>query len=185
MGTITYGMLVSLDGYVSGLPDGPEPPMFGEDLHWYFNALMKQTAMALYGRHMYETMRYWDTAGTDPESTAVERDFAQAWRSVPKVVVSTTLREVGDNARLVSNDVEQAVRALKAQTDGEIEVAGPTLAATLSKAGLIDEYRLYLRPGIHGGGKPFFAGGVPLDLKLLGTETLPSDTALVRYGRAN
>jgi dihydrofolate reductase len=186
MRKIIYGMLVSLDGYVAGSEGGPQLPPPDEKLHWYFNDIAKRISASLYGRRMYEVMQYWDTADKQPESTEVEVDFARAWQKVPKVVFSTTLRSVGSNARLVKDNVEAAVKALKAEPGGDMEVAGPALAASLSKLGLIDEYRLYVHPIVLGGGKPFFAeGGGALNLKFLGTEKLPQDVVLMRYGRAS
>ncbi|WP_323718551.1 dihydrofolate reductase family protein [Paracoccus aminovorans] len=90
-----------------------------------------------------------------------ERDFAEAWRRQPKWVVSCSLASVGPNATLVSDDIKATVRGLKAQHDGEIDVAGPELAQSLTEWGLIDEYRLYFHPVVLGGSKPFFAGPRP------------------------
>jgi dihydrofolate reductase len=104
-------------------------------------------------------MRYWDDE--HPEWGADERAFAAAWRKQPKWVVSRTLESVGPNARLVGNDLEAAIRELKAGSDGEIEVAGPSLARSLTELGLIDEYRIYLHPVVLGKGAPYFAGPRP------------------------
>ncbi len=181
MGRMIYGMMQSLDGYIEGRPGGPGLPPPGEALHRYFNDSIKRAAAFVYGRTMYGIMAAWETWEQDREAGPVEIDFAQAWRKVPKVVVSTTLTEVGPNATLVSNDVEAAMRRLKAETDGRIEVAGSRLAASLGRMGLIDEYQLFLRPHVLGGGKPFFQPGLPLKLRLIGTETLPEDTVLATY----
>ena len=181
MGRVIYGMIQSLDGYISGPEGGPQLPMFGEPLHRYFNRQMENTAAAIYGRTMYEIMQAWETWDADPESSPVEKEFAPLWRRVPKVVVSTTLKAVGPNARLVSDDVEAELRRLKAETVGIIEVAGASLAASVGRMGLIDEYRLFIRPTVLGGGKPFFRPDLPLELKLAGTETLPEGTMLLTY----
>jgi dihydrofolate reductase len=98
----------------------------------------------VYGRGMYEVMRYWDD--NLPDWGAEERDYAAVWRAQPKWVVSRSLKSVGPNATLVEGDIEAAIRGLKAQLDGEIEVAGPVLAGSLTDLGLIDEYRIYLHP---------------------------------------
>jgi dihydrofolate reductase len=185
MRTIIYGMMQSLDGYIAGAEGEPELPQPDEALHRYFNDIAKASSAELYGRRMYEVMRYWDGGDKTPGAPQVEIDFARAWQQVPKIVVSTTLREVGPNARLISRDLESAVRALKAEGDGIINVAGATLAASLSALGLIDEYRLYLLPVVLGGGKPFFAAGSNLKLKPLGTATLPQGVVMLRYGRAD
>jgi dihydrofolate reductase len=113
---------------------------------------------------MYEVMRYWDD--DHPEWDAEEQAFAAAWRKQPKWDVSRSLKSVGPNARLVDHDLQGAIRELKAERDGEIEVAGPNLAQSLTELGLIDEYRIYLHPVVLGHGKPYFAGpGPPLRLK--------------------
>ena len=111
----------------------------------------------------------------------VERDFARAWRETPKIVFSTTLEEVGPNARLVRDDAEAVAKSLKGEATGEISVSGAELAAHLARAGLIDEYRLYVHPVVLGGGKPYFQSGLSLALKPLGTERLAQGVTLLRY----
>ncbi len=184
MGRMIYGLMQSLDGYINGPEDGPQLPRPSEELHRYFNDLMRATALAVYGRTMYGIMRAWETWDSDPAANAAERDFAPAWRKVPKVVVSTTLKAIGPNARLVSDNVEAQIRRLKQETEGRIEVAGARLAAALGRMGLIDEYWLFLYPVVLGGGKPFFEAGLPLNLRPIGTETLPQDVVLAKYERA-
>lgn len=115
--------------------------------------------LALYGRRMYEVMRYWDSDHS--EWNEAESDYAAAWRSQPKWVVSRSLKSVGPNAILLADDIEAAIRRLKAQVDGVIEVSGPELAGSLTDMGLVDEYQLYLHPVVLGGGKPFFASPGP------------------------
>src|SRR5688500_1322823 len=157
MGHVIFGMNASVDGYVSrtfgGPPDGMPAP--GDELHQYFNDLQSSAALCLYGRELYTVMQYWDT--DDPGWNAVQEEFATAWRDTSKVVVSTTLTEVGPNATLVSEDVETELRRVVAETDGDIDIGGPALAATLTRLGLVDEFRIYQRPVVLGGGKPFFA----------------------------
>jgi dihydrofolate reductase len=108
---------------------------------------------------MYEAMRYWDEDRS--EWNAEERDYALAWRRQPKWVVSRTLKSVGPNATLVSDDIEATIRAVKARLDGQFEVAGPELAQSLTDLGLVDEYQLYIHPVVLGRGKPYFAGPRP------------------------
>lgn len=186
MGKMIYGLLTSLDGYIEA-PEGSDTRWSGPGgaLHRYFNEMQRNLALDIYGRRMYEVMRVWDTYDRDPSITAVEREFAQLWQQTPKVVVSTTLQAVGPNARLVRGDVEAAARALKAETDGDISVSGAELAASFGRWGLIDEYQLFVYPSVVGGGKPYFAHGVPLDLKPLGAERLPEDVMLLRYAPAD
>ncbi|MGX7873089.1 dihydrofolate reductase family protein [Mesorhizobium sp. ORM6] len=136
-------------------------------------------------RRMYETMRFWDSPDRELGATEVEWDFARAWRETPKIVFSTTLRQVGPNARLVNGDALSAVRSVKKETDGLIILGGADLAACLARAGLIDEYRLYMHPVVLGGGKPYFQSGLSLSLKPLGTESLTQGVTLLRHAPAN
>src|SRR5215213_1349952 len=131
MAKLVFGMNQSLDGYVDHTAFAPGPKLFR-----HFIEEISGQAGSVYGRVMYEIMRYWDD--DHPEWDAPEREFAVAWRKQPKWVVSRTLKSVGPNATLISADVESAVRKLKAERDGEIEVAGPTLARSLTDLGLID-----------------------------------------------
>jgi riboflavin biosynthesis pyrimidine reductase len=127
---------------------------------------------------MNEIMRYWDDDRA--EWDAVEREFAEAWRAQPKWVVSRTLKSVGANATLVGENVEAFVRGLKADVEGDIDVAGPALAGSLTELGLIDEYRLYFRPFVLGGGKPYFAGARP-PLRLISNDLVGEDAVRLTY----
>jgi dihydrofolate reductase len=179
MGRVIFGMLTSVDGYIAGPPGGPEMPMFGDELHRHFNEQLRSAALYLCGRELYEVMQYWDE--DEPAWSEVAAEFAVDWRGTPKAVVSTTLTEVGPNATLVSGDVDAELRRIVAETDGDIHAGGPTLAATLARLGLLDEYLIYTRPAVLGGGKPFFAEGTSPELALLDVEMLPDDTVLQRY----
>jgi dihydrofolate reductase len=178
MARLVFGMMQSLDGYVAGAAGGPDLPPPGEGLHRYFNDHVRGLAGSLYGRRMYEIMRYWDD--DEPDWGDVERDFAGAWRAQPKWVVSRTLKSVGPNAALVGTDVEAFVRRLKSEVAGEIDVAGPALAGSLTELGLIDEYRLYFRPFVLGRGKPYFSGARP-PLRLVGSEPVGEDAVKLTY----
>src|ERR1700681_3569461 len=127
---------------------------------------------------MYDVMRYWDE--DRPEWDTEERDFAAAWRSQPKWVVSRSLKSVGANATLVEDDIEAVIRGLKAQLVGEIEVAGADLARSLTALCLIDEYRLSLPPIVLGRGKPFFAGPRP-PLRLVTSDLVGEDVIRLTY----
>jgi dihydrofolate reductase len=184
MARIVYSMMTSVDGYIAG-PDGDIGlPVPEGKLHRHFNDMMEQTSMELCGRRMYEVMRFWDSPGRETNASEVERDFARAWRKTPKIVFSTTLREVGPNARLMNGDAENVASALKLEKDGYISVAGAELAAHLARANLIDEYRLYMHPVVLGGGTPYFQSGLSLKLMPLGTESLAQGVILLRYAPA-
>lgn len=181
-GHIVYGFAVSADGYIASAQAGEIGlPMPGEALHRHFNEVQERTLLNLYGRNMYQVMEYWDDPPAD--SPAFAQEFARAWQGTPKVVFSTTLDKVGPNARLVKEkaDVERTVRQLKAETNGQIEVNGASLAASLIRLGLVDEFRLYLMPVVLGGGKPYFEAGLQLELEPLGIEKLPQHCTLLRF----
>jgi dihydrofolate reductase len=117
MARIVYSMMVSLDGYIAGPGGDIGLPVPEGELHRHFNDMMEQTSMELCGRRMYEAMRFWDSPERETSASEVERDFARAWRKTPKIVFSTTLREVGSNARLMNGDVENTAGALKLEKD--------------------------------------------------------------------
>ena len=152
MAKLVYGLNQSLDGYVDHTKLGPPAPAAFR----HFIELVRGLTGLVYGRRMYEIMRYWDE--DLPDWDAEDRDFAAVWRSRPKWVVSRSLKSVGPNATLIADHSETVIRRLKAELAGEIHVGGPVLAHSLTEAGLIDEYRLYLHPVVLGGGKPFFTG---------------------------
>ena len=173
MAKIVFGTNQSLDGYVDHEAFAPDPALFR-----HFIEQVRSLTGSVYGRRMYEVMRYWDE--DHPEWDAEERDFASAWRSQPKWVVSRSLKSVGPNATLVADDIEAVIRELKAQLAGEIEVAGPDLARSLTDLGLIDEYRLYFHPVVLGRGKPFFAGPRP-PLRLVASDLIGEDVIRLTY----
>jgi dihydrofolate reductase len=172
MAKLVCGMNQSLDGYVDHEAFAPDRALFR-----HFIEEAQGQAGSVYGRVMYEVMRYWDD--DHPEWDAEERAFAAAWRKQPKWVCSRSLKSVGPNATLVV-DLEDAIRALKAERDGEIEVAGPALAHSLTALGLIDEYRIYLHPVVLGRGKPYFAGPRP-PLRLMTSDRMGEDVIRLTY----
>jgi dihydrofolate reductase len=154
MAKLVFGMNQSLDGYVDHTRFAPSPTLFR-----HFVEEAQAQAGSLYGRQLYELMRYWDD--DHPDADADHRAFAA-------------------NASLVGDDLEGAIRALKAERDGEIEVAGPTLAQTLTELGLIDEYRIYLHPVVLGHGTPYFAGPRP-PLRLMSHDRIGEDVLKLSY----
>ncbi len=173
MARLVFGMNQSLDGYVDHTAFGPTPTLF----HHFIEEAQRQVG-CVYGRVMYEVMRYWDDE--HPEWDAEERAFAAAWRKPPKWVVSRSLKSVGPNATLVDGDLARAIRELKRERDGEIEVAGPELAHSLTELGLVDEYRIYLHPVVLGHGKPYFAGPRP-PLRLVTHDRIAEDVIRLTY----
>ena len=173
MAKLVYALNQSLDGYVDHVAFKPDAV-----LSRHFMELMPDLTGSVYGRRMYEVMRYWDEDVADWD--AQDHDFAAAWRSKPKWVVSRTLKSVGPNATLIQNDIETAIRGLKEEQVGEIDVAGPDLAGSLTNLGLIDEYRLYLHPVVLGGGKPFFVGPRP-PLRLVASDRITEEVIRLTY----
>ena len=173
MARLVFGMNQSLDGYVDHERFAPSPALFRH----FIEQARGQTG-SIYGRTMYEVMRYWDD--DQPDWGPEERAFAEAWRNQPKWVVSRSLRSVGPNAQLIEGDLESAIRRLKVEHDGEIEVAGTVLAHSLTELELIDEYRIYLHPVVLGHGTPYFAGPRP-PLHLLAHELMGDDVIRLTY----
>ena len=173
MARLVFGMNQSLDGYVDHMKFGPSATLFR-----HFIREAEGQAGSVYGRNLYELMRYWDE--DHPEWDADKFAFAAAWRRQPKWVVSRSLKSVGPNATLVGGDLEGAIRELKAARDGEIEVAGPKLAQSLTELGLIDEYRIYLHPVMLGHGTPYFAGPRP-PLRLASHDRIDEDVVRLSY----
>ena len=176
MARFVFGMNVSLDGYVDHEAFAPDATLFR-----HFVAEAQGQAGSVYGRRVYELMRYWEDP--HPEWNEDEHAFAVAWRRQPKWVVSSSQASVGPNATLVGNDLETAMRRLKKEVDGEIEVAGPTLAHSLPALGLIDEYRIYLHPVVLGHGTPYFAGPRPR-LRLQSSDRIGEDVLRLSYAPA-
>jgi len=173
MAKLVFGMNQSLDGYVDHMAFAPGPELFR-----HFIEQAEEQTGSVYGRQMYEIMRYWDDDRS--EWDAEERAFAAAWRKQPKWVVSRSLKSIGPNATLIGNNLEGAIRELKATHHGEIEVAGPNLAHSLTELGLIDEYRIYLHPVVLGRGQPYFAGPRP-PLRLVGNDRMAEDVIRLTY----
>lgn len=179
MAKLVFAMNQSLDGYIDHDKMETGPVLYR---HWIEQT--RALAGSIYGRVMYETMRYFDddvwTNEPDPRRAADVREFAEAWRRQPKWVVSHSLKSVGPNATLIEGDLEAAIRGLKEQTPGEISVSGPKLAHSLTQLGLIDEYRLYLHPYVVGSGKPFFAGPRP-PMRLAATDRMDEHVVRLTY----
>jgi dihydrofolate reductase len=174
-------MGVSLDGFIADREGAIDWSVPGEELHRFHNEQAREVGMHLYGRRLYETMRFWDTL--EPPEHEIMLEFAEIYRATPKLVFSTTLSEVGDNATLASGDPVEEVARLKREPGADLAVGGAGLAAPLVAAGLVDEFRLFVSPVILGAGTPFFP---PLDerieLELLETRGFEGGVTYLRYG---
>jgi len=173
MARLIYGLMQSLDGYVDHQNMRPGPDLFR---HFYEH--VRDLAGSVYGRRTYEIMQYWDE--DLPDWDAGDHEFAKVWRSMPKWVVSRSSPPLGPNATLLEGELGSAVGELKARLDGEIDVAGPELARSLTELGFIDEYRLYFRPFVFGKGTPFFAGPRP-PLRLVAHDRIGEDVVRLTY----
>jgi len=186
MGKVIYSLSVSLDGYVESPDGGINWTSPDDELHAFFNDETRATRTLLHGRRTYELMAsYWPTADQDPSAPATQADFARIWRETPKVVFSRTLEAVAWNSRLVREGAGEEVARLKGQPGNDMMVGGANLASTLIGLDLVDEYRLFVRPIVLGGGKPYFPRlDRPLDLRLVETRTFGGGVVYLRYERA-
>lgn len=175
MARLVYGLNQSLDGYVDHDQGAMVPDAV---LFRHFIERVRDGAGCLYGRRLYEIMRYWDE--TQPGWDAAEQEYAHVWRGARKWVASRSSLALGPNASLLDGDLESAVLRLKAEHEGDIDVGGPDLAQSLADLGLIDEYRLYLHPVVLGGGAPFFRGPRP-PLRLTSSERIGEAVILLTY----
>lgn len=183
MRTVTYGMSLSLDGYVAAPGDDLSWSTPSDELFQFWSDRVGATGLALYGRRLWEGMNaHWPTADQQPGATPAHGQYAQRWRDMPKVVFSSTLGAVDGNARLVTGDAVTEIARLKAEDGGPMDVAGATLAAAVMRAGLIDEYAVVTHPVLVGSGIPFFTAlDNWVDLTLVETRTFPGGVTLSRY----
>src|SRR4051812_212324 len=185
MRKLIYSMTVSLDGFIAG-PDGSiDFSAPDAELHRFHNERMRGIGIQICGRRLYETMRPWDTPGALPESPET-LEFARIWKDVPKVVFSTTLERVGPNGTLVRDGAVDAVRRMKDEPGKDLAVGGASLAASLIREGLVDDFRPFISPVVLGGGTPYLpALERPIDLELVETRTFASRIVYARYRLAD
>lgn len=186
MAKLIYSMGVSLDGYIAGPGGDIGWAVPDDELHRFHNQQARDTGLHLYGRGLYETMRYWETAEEDPSLGETEHEFAQIWKATPKVVFSTTLDAVEGNATLRREVVPEEIAALKERSAKDLAVGGAGLAASLMRLGLVDEFHLFVNPVLVGGGTSYFP---PLEhrieLELEEARKFGSRVVYARYRAAN
>ena len=180
---LTYGMNVSLDGYIAAPGDDLGWSVPSDELFQFWSDRVAATSTALYGRRLWEAMSsHWPTADQQPGATPAQIEYARRWRDMAKVVFSSTNRPVDWNARLVTGDAVAEITRLKAGDGGPLDIAGATLAAVAVRAGLVDEYALVTHPVVLGSGTPFFpAVDAWVDLTLVETRPFPDGVVLTRY----
>ncbi|WP_275293651.1 dihydrofolate reductase family protein [Amycolatopsis sp. La24] len=181
---LIFGMNLTLDGYIAATGDdiGWSGPPSEELFQWWLDQ-ERANSMSLYGRKLWEAMSsYWPTGDQQPGATAAEVEFARNWRDTPKVVFSSTIGQVGWNARLFAGDAVAEIAHLKAGDGGPLSVGGATLAGAAMRAGLVDEYAVVTHPVLVGGGTPFFSAlDNWVNLNLVETRTFPGGVVLTRY----
>jgi len=184
---LVYLMNISLDGYVEDLNGSIDWTIIDDEIHQFFNDQEREMDIHLYGRHMYEVMHpYWSTFDEKPTSPAVEVEYARIWNSIPTIVFSHTLDPVDGNVTLMRDGLIEEVTRLKSQPGRFMNVGGPTLAASLIEAGLVDEFRSVIHPIVLGGGKPFLPKiDTPTHLRLVETRHFASGAVFLRYQRAD
>jgi dihydrofolate reductase len=188
MRKLIYVQMVSLDGYMEGPGGNLDWSAPSEELHRHFNNLYLQGEIDLsfYGRRLYENMAgYWPEIKENSGVPEVEKEFARAWKKVPKIVFSRTLKSTKWNSTLAREVIPQEIQHIKNQPGGMIEVAGAHLAATFLKLGLVDQVWLYLHPVVLGGGKRMFPAELNLKLDHIDTEIFPCEVIRLRYGLHN
>ena len=183
MRTLSFGMNVSLDGYVAAPGDDLGWSLPSDELFQWWSDRVGATGLALYGRRLWDAMSsHWPTADQQPGATPAVIEVAGRWRDMPKVVFSSTARVVDWNTRMVTGDAVAEISRLKADDGGPMDIAGATLAGTAMRAGLIDEYVLVTHPVLVGGGAPFFAAlDSWVNLRLVETRAFPDGVLLTRY----
>jgi dihydrofolate reductase len=183
MGKLIYCLNVSIDGFVETPDHSLDWAIVDDELHTWFNDLLRTLDASLYGRRMYELMAdYWPSGENDPTATDPMREFARLWNPMPKIVFSTSLEHVEHNSRLVNGDVGTLLDGLRNEFDGDLGVGGPNLAGQFVRRGLVDEYRLVVHPVVLGAGTPFWPElDGPLRLRLVDRHTFGSGVELRSY----
>jgi len=165
---LIYSTITSLDGHVADKDGNFDWAAPDEEVHAFVNDLERKVGTYLYGRRMYEVMRYWETAHTLAGQPPVERDYAQIWRAADKTVYSKTLESVSSARTRIERDFDpETVRRMKALAERDISVGGPDLATQALEAGLVDECHLFVTPIVVGGGKRSLPQNIRLELELL------------------
>jgi dihydrofolate reductase len=182
MAKLIYSAITSLDGYVADRDGNFDWAAPDEEVHTFVNDLERPIGAYLYGRRMYETMVFWETAHTLADEPPAVRDYAQIWQAADKVVFSRTLETVSSaRTRIEPVFDPEAVRQLKASAESDLSVGGAELAAQAIRAGLVDEYRLFLTPVVVGGGNQALPDDVRLQLELLDERRFQSGVVHLHY----
>ena len=168
MAKLIYPAIASLDGYIADEAGNFDWAVPDEEVHTFVNDLERSVGTYLYGRRIYQVMDVWETDHTLADHSPVTRDFAQIWQAADKIVYSKTLEKVSSARTRIERDFDpEAVRQMKARAGRDISVGGSDLAAQAIKAGLVDEWHLFVTPIVVGGGKRSLPDDVRVKLELL------------------
>jgi dihydrofolate reductase len=179
---LIYSAITSLDGYVADTDGTFQWAAPDEEVHAFVNDLEREIGTALYGRRMYEVMVAWEHPETFADDHPITRDYAQIWQAADKVVFSTTLETVSSERTRIERRFEpDEVRRLKVDSDRDLSVGGPTLAAEALRTGLVDECHLFLTPIVVGGGTASLPDGVRLGLELLDERRFANGVVHLHY----
>jgi dihydrofolate reductase len=182
MAKLIYSVISSLDGYIEDEQGNFDWAAPDEEVHRFVNDLERPVGTYLYGRRMYDVMRFWETADTAPDVPAFGREFAGIWQAADKIVYSRTLESAATARTRVERAFDpDAVRQLKAAAESDLSVGGPELAAQALRAGLVDEYQLFLTPIAVGGGKRSLPDKLRVPLELLDERRFGNGTVYLRY----
>jgi dihydrofolate reductase len=182
MAKLIYSAITSLDGYTADEDGNFDWAAPDEEVHTFINDLEQPVGTYLYGRRMYEVMTGWETDPTLADQSPVMRDFAELWQAADKIVYSRTLDTVATARTRIERDFDpEGVRQMKGAAGRDLSVGGPDLAAQALKAGLVDEYHLFVTPIIVGGGNPSLPDKVRLKLELLDERRFGNGTVYLRY----
>ena len=182
MARLIYSAITSLDGYVADEDGNFEWAAPDAEVHSFVNELERPIGTYLYGRRMYEVMLFWETVSTEAAQAPFMRDFAELWRAADKVVYSTTLEAESSARTRIERDFDpDAVARMKASAEQDISVGGPNLAAQAIRAGLVDEFQLFLTPVVVGGGQHWLPDGAQLSLELVDERRFAGGVVFLRY----
>jgi len=182
MAKLIYSAITSLDGYIEDEAGGFEWAAPDDEVMSFLIDLERPVGTYLYGRRMYETMLYWETAEISKDQSPMDWDWMQLWRAADKVVYSRSLAAISiAKARLERDFDPDAIRSMKAAADRDIGIGGPSLASQAFRAGLVDQCQLFLTPVIVGGGKPALPTGVRAGLDLIAHRRFGSGVVFLDY----
>lgn len=181
MGRLIYAITTSLDGYIADENGNFDWAMPSEEVHGFFNHIVRNVGTSLIGREMYEVMKVWDILPTDGDSEAMN-DYAKMWRTTKKIVFSTSLKDVSiANTTIERSFDSKAIQKLVAGSDKDFDIGGPHLAAEAIRACIVDEYHQIIAPVIIGSGNYWLPKDVSTELELIDVRKFENGFAHLQY----